>query len=225
MSLLTNLIEVWNLETNSNASIDSAHNGVDTGMSYSGGFAVFNGSSSRINVADAANLKPTTSTFTYAIWVKYTASTANMRIFQKYDSTNGWIILTDDGGATGKLKAYVRTASGFTGITSTNAYNDGTLHLVMVVCDGSNINLYVDNVSVATAIAQTGNLTNSSSALRFGVDESDIAGRYAGSAKIGAFWSQALSSNDRAAFYNSGTPVIYPFPVVTSDPMFMGIAF
>lgn len=210
MALTTNLISLWNLETNSNDSV-GGNNGSDTGVTYSSNTAVFNGSS-YVTVADHASLKPTTNVFTIACWVRYTTNTLNQRIFQKYNATVGWIILTDDSGNTGKIKSYINVATtGFVSITSTSAYNDGNWHLVCLVADGSNINLYVDNSASATQITAVGNLQNTATAMKMGVNESSSSGFYTGDMKVAGFWSQALDSTDRTTLYNGGTPLAYPF--------------
>src|SRR5690606_32321929 len=48
----TNMMAYWKLATNSNDSSGNGHNGTDTGMTYSGGYAQF-GTSKYIDVGDS----------------------------------------------------------------------------------------------------------------------------------------------------------------------------
>lgn len=215
MALTDNIIYYTKLDGNSNDAVGS-NNGTDTSIVYSVPNGKINqgagfGGASGISIADAASLKPTTSAITWGCWVKYSSTTANQRIFQKYDSTNGFILLTDDGGATGKLKLYIRTASGFTGLTGSTNWADGNWHLAYGMADGTNLHLYVDNTEDVAAVSQTGNLTNSSNSMKFGVDETGGAGFYTGDIDEGFFYAAALSAPDRASLWNGGAGNQYPF--------------
>lgn len=80
------LTAYWNLDANSNSQVGS-FNGTDTNITYSAGkfsnCAVFNGTTSKIVIADATLLKPT-GAFTIGMWFKSNVTATAKVLFQSY---------------------------------------------------------------------------------------------------------------------------------------------
>jgi hypothetical protein len=159
-----NLVSYWRFEANSTDSKDS-NNGTDTSISYSvsngkfGQGAGFTAATpSKIVLTDAANLKQT-GNFTVLAWVKTSTTGTDKSVFSSmnYDtvkyggircavlSTNKFYGFTSDN---------VAGASNFATITGSTTVTDNNWHFVAFVWDGSNLRLYVDGSSDATAVAR-----------------------------------------------------------------------
>ena len=113
-------------------------------------------SSQAFSAVDHADFKPT-GNFTVGAWFKTSGNT--QYIFQSYNETSksaGWIIYIQ---VDGKLVFWSAKNSGTTAnvdyakITTTSAVNDGAWHWVVGVWNGSNLNVYIDGSSAATAVS------------------------------------------------------------------------
>lgn len=92
---------------------------------------------------------PTTN-FTFSFWVKYTQSTNNSRaIFSKWDgnySSNAYLYIYQMNWKIGVDIPYVATL-----FTTSNTYNDGIRHNVVLTKSWSSYTLYIDNIQIWTA--------------------------------------------------------------------------
>jgi hypothetical protein len=147
----------------------NGNNGTDTSITYSqangkfGQGAGFNGSSSAINLnKTASSLGFSTSTMTYSVWFKTTASGSQYYL----------IGVPNNSGFTfygfGGLRVNSSTTAGFvfynTGGTFYESYptvgtlNDGNWHNIVVTLDGSNWKIYFEGLLKATT-AYTGSIS------------------------------------------------------------------
>jgi len=153
LTQLEALTSYWNLDGNS-TDTKGSNNGTDTAITYSAGNgkfvqgAGFNGSTSKIVIADAANLKPT-GPFTIGAWIK--TSTANKAIFQSWSKNTkvaGLFLSVDSNGflnlqignnnGTGTLGADYTATIGATSLI------DGSYHYVVATFKDNFVQLYVD---------------------------------------------------------------------------------
>ena len=167
---LENLVGIWNFQGVVSDESGNSNNGTATSITYgddkwSGKTAVFNGSSSRVAVADSASLA-LTGELDIIIWAKWTATTTGMYllskriegdVFQPNVYQNNVFTALADLGVGIQVNAAtagdVRVSLGATSITSSTAgYNDGEWHMIRVTRDSANlVTLYVDNLSKGTA--------------------------------------------------------------------------
>lgn len=139
----------------------------DTAMTYTAGkfsnAATFNGTTSKIVVTDAANLKPT-GDFTVGAWIKTSNTGAGKSIFQTYSkNTNsaGFMFYITSGNVLGLLLGNNTITSDNTSITGTTTVTDGNWHYAVLTYRNNYIQIYLDGkletsgYSVAPAYAAT----------------------------------------------------------------------
>lgn len=217
MALTDNLVAYYKLDGNSEDAVAS-FDGTDTNISYDASYgkigqgARFNGSSSKIVVADNASLD-ITGDLTIAAWIKTSSLVANMTIVSKSsggitnvpyefrfnNSTNGYLILLRAG------------ASDYGFYTANTAISNNTWTLVGVSVSGTTPTFYI-NGSVVTATQDR----NYPATITANAQNLDIGSRngnlfYNGNADEIGIWSRALTSGEWSSLYNSGSGVTYPF--------------
>lgn len=156
------IVGLWHLNGNSTDSSGNGNNGTDTNVTYSlangkfGQGAGFNGTTSKIVLANTAALRPT-SAFTIMAWAKVLSSVNNTvfanAVWNSGDYSGyqvfinnykaGFSILPQNGTPTSKDQ-----------IGSTTLSN-GIYHFICGVYNGTNMYLYVNGVSDATPLATT----------------------------------------------------------------------
>lgn len=146
------LTAYWSFDTNSNDAINS-HNGTDTSMTYTAGkfsnAATFNGTTSKIQVTDHANLKPT-GAFTVGMWVKSNVTATRKELFASYsantniagldifiDTTNVIAVVT--GNNTGTVGD-----QHWTSVLGVTNVCDNQWHYVVVAYQNNFLQIYVD---------------------------------------------------------------------------------
>lgn len=222
MALPDNLISYYNLNGNSNDSVNS-NNGTDTSVSYSAsygklssGASYSSGSSSKTSIASNANLD-FTSALTISGWINPQSFATPCYMITKFRSSSWssggggqWMLRVNDAN---NIEANIYLAS-LTGAVATGlSLTTGTWYHVCFTYDGSNIVIYLNGSSVKTQAA-----SGSISAGSFGADigGNSLAGEYGSQYldEIG-IWSRALSSAEITQLYNSGGALGYPFPSST----------
>lgn len=159
-----NLIDYYRLEGNSNDAKGS-QNGTDTAITYNtsngkfGQGGGFNGTTSKILLPNSANFKQTGS-FTVGGWFKTSTTAVDQMIFTNFSSASsiyaGWYLEVSP--LNKVLFASCKNTGSTTGtdfqqITGGTTVTNGVYHLGVGVWDGSNLRLYVDGVSDATAVS------------------------------------------------------------------------
>jgi len=159
----SNLVYYTRLESNSNDSKGS-NNGTDTVITYGttygkfGQGGLFNGSTSKIALPDSATFK-VTSNFTIGGWFKTSTTGTFQNIFSSFSqntNTAGFYIqvYNDNKLAFNSAKNTGTTINtDFKVIRASTSVTDGNWHLAVGVWDGSNLRLYLDGNSDATAVA------------------------------------------------------------------------
>ena len=149
------LTSYWDMNANSNSQVGS-FNGTDTSITYTAGkfsnAATFNGTSSKIVIADNASLKPT-GEFTLGMWFKKTGAGTQKMLFQSYSgntnsagimlqiTTNNILMLVI--GKNVSSTDYL-SISGITNVT------DNAWHYVVISFRNNYAQMYVDgNLEVA----------------------------------------------------------------------------
>jgi hypothetical protein len=165
-----NLTAYWNMDASS-ASQTGSFPGTDTAMTYTAGkytnAATFNGTTSKIVIADNASLKPT-SEFTFGCWIKSSTAAANQRVFQSFSAnTNIAGVHITLMATTGALAMLIGKNTGTTvnvdyvQLTGTKNLCDGNWHYIVCTLRNNYAQIYADGAleaagySVAPAYAAT----------------------------------------------------------------------
>lgn len=176
-----NLVYLWEFDGNSNTAVGS-NNGTDTDMTYStaGGKyvqgAVFNGTSSRIQIEKNGFDIASNGSFSVGGWVKGDNSSSGNKNILTIDNgdTRGLILIRFNfGGSDKHLAAVIRddTDASTQNLESTSDVNDGGWHHIALVKSTNNIKLYVDGVAqVNTTCTENGAYTFSAGNGFFGAE-------------------------------------------------------
>jgi hypothetical protein len=167
--------------------------------------AVFNGSSSIINLGDHNAFSPSVNPLSVSCWIK-TTSTIDF-IFSKGSSGAYEYGLFIDGSGQIGLQAYTLSASSSVSINTSSAYNDGNWHHIVGVYDPSgNFKIYVDGSQQATSSTSL-SMGNSSNALILGKKYDTSSDFFNGSLDQVRIYSSALSASDITKLYNESSQI------------------
>jgi len=219
------LISYWKLDENA-LDAKGTNNGTITGATYTSsgkinGAYSFDGSDD-IAIAQSDTLDFGTGDFTISFWFKVNNNNANgvMGYGDRGDSA-GWTILIEDSG-----KIAFLIDDGTTQIKSTGTTNwaDNDWHLGMVIVDaGATQKLYVDNILQDTDdISAVGSLTTTDHGNitigKYWNTASYVVNKLIGSLDEIGIWGRALTTDDIALLYNSGSGLTYSnVPVANND--------
>lgn len=212
MSLLTNLLDYYNLNVNSN-DVAGANNGTDTAITYSSANgkvnngAGFNGTSSGIAVNNSIS-----TSFSISFWIKFNSFGSVISFFDKYPSIlegfriwggttwNGLLLTTRELGEGVNTNWVVPFTPTF-----------GTWYHFVWTYDSGVSNLYKDG-STTPIDTKTGLVMGSSvGTLTIGVDNAQTAHWFDGCLDEIGIWTRALTTSEVATLYNSGRGISYPF--------------
>jgi hypothetical protein len=214
-SLLTGLVSYWKMDEASGTRNDSAgtnhltsNNGVAQVSGKLGNAAGFTAASSQsLSIASNATIQFNDADFTYAGWVWFDDLTVSFQfpfVLGKGPNGSDEVELFIDGGTptlAWRVNGSALVEKAFSGTGAWlffEAWHDHTNDLI-----GININ---NGTAVTGAFA--GGITYSGGALYVGARPNpDLSGRVDG---LG-LWSRLLTSAERAALYNSGAGIDYPF--------------
>lgn len=217
LSLLkANATAYWRFEGNSNDSVGS-NNGTDTSITYNTTNAKYGqsanfvtASSSKIILSTASALQPTGS-FSVAGWIKTTNGAADTAFFQAYaQSTNVAGLIC--GLSSGKARFLIGKNTGTTlntdyrDLSSTATINDGNLHHIVWVYDGSNMKMYIDNVLDTNTANTISPAYQATTYCRIGCQNAtgSDSNFYGGSIDdLAMFKGYALSASDVSSLYNA----------------------
>jgi uncharacterized protein YmfQ (DUF2313 family) len=234
-SLTTGLVSDWEFD-GSVVDATGANTGIATGITYlsgqigSGQAGFFTGATALVTTANPAPFRSTD--FTFAAWIRTTASSSVIASSWKpYPIYGGWMLIVD-GGSGGKLLAIVGNASGgvVTMGPSASPINDGNWHHVVFLSSASLAfqQLHVDGVLQA----QTGGVGPVyGTATQFGIGANvlwdgvtsgehdrgwwDAAGVSIDQAN---YWNRVLSWQEIEALFASGAGIAYPFATSGTVP-------
>jgi hypothetical protein len=211
----------------------------ETTGKFSGAAALASASSQAFSVVDDVSLRPT-GAFTISAWIKTSTGNASQSIFQTYSqNTNvaGIQLRVNSDGTNVKLYLISGKNTGTAGtdykeITGGTNLNNGLWHHVVGVWDTTNLRLYVDGVSDATAVAwanapayaatnyiRVGSLVNSGSGSLFfngSIDDLSIFSRALSATEIAQIYSSQNGQDLRITTDSTGA-VEVPFEIVSMD--------
>jgi hypothetical protein len=179
-----------------------------------GSALVFNGSSSRVNINDAASLDLTTG-MTLEAWIYPTTSSGWRSVILK-ESTNGLaygLYASDDAG---RPAVYINTGGIDLSATSSTALTVNSWTHLAATYDGSSLKLYV-NGSQAASISTSGSLKATTGALMVGGNA--VWGEYfSGTIDETRVYNRALSQSEIQADMSTGmgdttAPVVTAFSI------------
>lgn len=219
-----NLSAYWRMEGNSNDSKGS-NNGTDTAITYNvangkfGQGGLFNGSTSKIVIADHSSLKPTTG-ITVGCWTKTTYTTGvayypslAQNYFGTYGAVNlsGWRLSVDNA-AVPQFSVAPNTGN-TTVISPTHSTHiaDGAWHFLVGTANGTHVKLYVDGALSATTTSSVLPVYAATTYPRIGCYNgagSDVY-NYNGSIDDIFLFSRALTLSEVQALYGNSGPLFF----------------
>lgn len=215
-TLTAELVAYWTLDETSGTRFDSHNsnhltdnNTVGSAVGKISNAASFNGSNESLT-RTTTTLDPGTSDFTIAAWFK--TSTPNRFLCSK--GGNGEEGYSLGMTSIGTFAASIRGTSN-TGTPTPLTYDDGLWHFTVVQFDrDGDCSIFIDDMATAKAT------NNISSAVAFNLTPSrpfTIANHplyndyWSGEVDEVGFWMRLLTQTERAALYNSGAGLTYPF--------------
>lgn len=229
--LKNNIVASYSLDGNSSDN-KNANNGTDTAITYSSGNgkinqgAGFNGSTSRIDIANNTNFNFTNGTtdlpFTIDLWFNSSSISTNQMIINKRGNTvvtDEWQVLLFSGNI--YITLFSSSASGYMEVnTNLFTFSSNTWYHLAITYSGSGttagIKIYVNGTSQSLANTTVGTYTRmpiGSSIVRLGTPSWDLTFlQYTGKLDIiRMFKNYTADSSDVAYLYNSGNGRQYPF--------------
>jgi len=218
-TLLTGLTGYWKLDESAGATRNDStananhltdHNTVGSSAGKIGNAANFVSASSRyLSHADAAAFQMGSSTdFSLAAWVKYTATNQLFVCYGQFGATNKHYYFTNGTG----ISAVVGDGTTNVTVGAVHAFDDNAWHLaIMTASRTGNLTLYVDNTveGVPTSISTLGSLNNT---LGFAIGADPLPQLYFdGSVDEVGLWNRVLTSGELTELWNAGAGKTYPF--------------
>lgn len=212
MALIDNLVAYYKLDGNSNDSV-SSNNGTDTNITYNTSYgkinqgANFNGSSSKIAIADSSALT-FTDKITVCAWVYTGTTSGNHTAVGKLGSltTKEFWLAFNTGQASFLLSTDGSNQNGFQ--QSSNTMSTNTWYLLTGTYDGTNVKLYINDSLIGTT-PMTGNIYSGSSHLNIGNIGDYNVDFWSGNIDEVGIWSRALSLTEISQLYNGGNGLSY----------------
>lgn len=213
MAIADNLVSYYKFDESSGNAADSVGSNTGTNVgtaTYTSGkinnALTLNGSTQCLTVG--TSLLSAYTGVSVACWIKLTALDAYMHMIGKTDDTtyNQLFRVTD----TNRLQATVTTTTE-TYITGGTTLTTGVWYFAVYTWDGSNINLYLNGSTDATAVAKTGTMKTSSDLVSIGRSSVASASYFSGQIDEVGIWSRALTTDEISTLYNAGAGNQYPF--------------
>jgi hypothetical protein len=176
-------------------------------------------SSQYLNHVNATPYQMGTGDFTYAFWIKFTATGArSIMDYGQTGATPGYAVDSISlGGSSMGFQISLSdgtTSPAYPFINTTHAWNDGRWHLLVVTCSRSgNMVAYVDNIpDGSTSITSNPSSVNSNNGFGFSLGANYAGGSlFDGSLDEFGLWNRVLTSTEIAHLWNGGAGTTYPF--------------
>lgn len=224
MALTDNLVAYYKLDGNSNDSVGS-NNGTDSNITYGSSYgkinqgALFNGSSSKIDLSNNLNSVTYNSSYSFQFWFNISSFPTGSTFYKVFGNDNssasngvfidfygGNLRIGNNGGA--------NISYPFSNFSTNTWY-----HIVVTYTYNSNMLLYVNGNLVLTS-SGTGAALSTSDGAAFGYYRS-LPGRYFnGDLDELGVWSRALSDTEITTLYNGGAGLTYPFTAANNSNFF-----
>jgi len=88
---------------------------------------------------------------------------------------------------------------------------DGTFYHLVGTYDGSDVRLYVNGSEVGTGDSFTGNINDTTTAIKFGTDSPGGSNYFNGTIDEIGLWNRGLTSAEVTSLYNGDSGLAYPF--------------
>ena len=175
---------------------DGTESNIEYRFGRFGQAAVFNGSSSYINL----NHNTTYSDLTMSAWVNVTSTSSRQAIFGKwYDGSSRSILFMIESG--GVLKLFTSSTGGNTIITTGGTLTANTWHFVCFTFqNGGDVTITLDNSTTTTT--QNTSINNNNQNWLIGMEDSRGGDKWNGSIDQVRIFSTALSSSQVSQLYN-----------------------
>jgi hypothetical protein len=134
-------------------------------------------------------------------WIKSTTSGSSTEILSNDDGAGFSRILGLSLNSTGTVTFIILGVGSY---TTTATVNDGAVHHIVGVYDGTTIKIYIDGVASGAGAAATGSLNGGNPAIRVGAGPGN-ASYFTGTIDEVAFYTTALTSTRVAAHYAART--------------------
>lgn len=233
-ALLAGLVSYWKLEEGSAGDRLDSHDGNHLAASGStppsaapgvlGNANFFSGTDQQLSRADNASLSAGDVDFTWALWVRTAAVSTHQSLVTKGAiGSSGEYVL--EIGPTGVLRFRVEDAGGgsATAVHGTSLSPDTWYHVVAWHDSaGDQVAVAVNAGAPATA-AHSAGVRDGANALRLGISAAGGTPLEGALDGVG-FWKRLLSEGERAALYNGGLGLEYPFDALP-DPGFDAALF
>jgi len=166
--------------------------------------ATFAGTGQYFSATDSSDFALNGKVFWQSVWMKLTDYTASgdINIISNYNAgtQDGWALYYQ--GVTDRVLfvTYLNNSGTIIVATGGSAISDNNYHHIMLIDDGVNIKIYVDNVEQGTA--STATITDSATGIKIGeggalqLDEISMG-------------FKALTTDERTALYNGGAGAFY----------------
>lgn len=236
MALITNLKVYWKLDETTGSAVDATGNGYDlTNNSGAYAAALINngidlerGSSAYLSSATALGFSATDVNCSFSCWVKPESNPSSGEFYQivsySVEDTTGWQFFMDYRNSGGTYQLFFGRTGEITynlaGPLSTSSFT----HIVGTY-DGTQVELFVNGVSVGTAaasgVADVGSSPNYFRLGQYRDGNGNVLSRYFdGIIDEVGFWQKDLTSDEITQLYNSGAGLAYgsfSFPDVTTS--------
>lgn len=223
MALTDNIISYWKMDGNANDSA-SSNNGTATNVTFSTGNGKINEGAgdmdtpSDIQVADAANLSPT-SAISISCWVNTVSTVSQYHTFVAKGNVAQYIFRID--GANNKYELYLKLGGTLRNVKSLTSITDGAWKFLTVTYDGSTMKIYIDG-TLDNSASFSGTIGTGTDVLGIGMDITDGGSNVhlIGAIDEVGMWSRALTAGEVTSLYNGGAGNQYPFSSVANTSSF-----
>jgi hypothetical protein len=203
----TALVAHWSLDEGSGAiaydstgTNDGAIHGAEWVAGEIGGALSFNGSSDYIDFGNDINLQ-ITDEMSISAWIK-TSSSNRQFIVSKDNLANRCYSLFL---VNGIVRFQIFKGNVFSRVNSSASVNDGNWHHVVVVNDGTNLEIHIDGVLKGTNYGGGGTVDNDNVDMWIGA-RNDLSDFFNGSIDAIKLFEKALLADDVLLLYNESTP-------------------
>ena len=225
VDLTNGLVSYWKLDTDNATQPDSvgSNDGTVTNATFTGsgkinGGYAFDGTADVITIPDAANLRFTgADDFTINLWAKGGDAS---NIWVKRVGSDRYNIMLD---GSEQLQIEILDGTGVLRVTDSTSFDDTNWYMVTLHFDSGTLTAYKDNNSIGSdGSPALAHLDTTGADVTIG---SGANGDFLGTIDEIGIWSRALNSDERAALYNAGAGLQYPFSEDADNAVFFSHNF
>jgi hypothetical protein len=231
LAITDNNLAYYALDVDSSSQTDSSGNGntaTVNGATFTSSSKLGTGAYSFNGTSDYIDTNTNFDIETFACWFKTSSNNFSALAGQRFDASEEAGNWGADclGNSAGEVRARLYSSSSSSTLltSSSTGFDDGAWHLLILVSDGTNFTMYIDNSQEAT-VGNTGKMGQG------GNDDDLMIGRagqngnwnyWEGDIDEVAVWSRSLSSDERSELWNSGNGFNPYTAEVLQDAIFFG---